>query len=305
MAKQQVNYILHLKNVNQKFYDSDINPNHISLYNALFQLWNNCGFEDRLSINRNDVMLLSKIGSPNTYVKCLRDLENLGFINYFPSKNPIKGSIVNMVKFDTSLDIVLTKFCTSTDTCLDTLSKQENLLTNKQENNINVGQATTAKDFIDSTGIMPEKQKMNTLPENIGLIEIVDYLKKIKNKNFKYLPKLQSQLNARIKEGYTVSEIKLASWNCFNNSFHKLPENSHFLTPEFILTSKNLEKYLNVGGVIPEDKPKQIEKKDYPNMIDWYVARIEAGESEKTLVTSDQSFDWINQANEIIRCKTK
>lgn len=47
-------------------------------------------------------MMISKIGSKTTYLKCLHDLTTLGYIAYKPSKNPLKGSLVNMTKFCTS-----------------------------------------------------------------------------------------------------------------------------------------------------------------------------------------------------------
>ena len=134
--KQDVNYIKHLNNINQKFFDSDLDCTDISLYNALFQLWNNCGFDSVMSINRNDVMKLSKIGSVNTYLKCLKKLHELKFIEYKPSHNPLKGSIINLFRFDTSSDNVVIKYNTtsestsesSTDTSSDTLYKLNKLL---------------------------------------------------------------------------------------------------------------------------------------------------------------------------------
>ena len=68
--KQDVNYINHHKNANMKMIELNLNSTHISLYNALFLIWNECGYDTELSINRNDVMKLSKIGSANTYTKC-------------------------------------------------------------------------------------------------------------------------------------------------------------------------------------------------------------------------------------------
>jgi hypothetical protein len=114
--KQKVNYINQHKNANIEMGKLKLNPTHISLYNALFLLWNNAGFPLELSINRNDVMLLSKIGSNNTYLKCLKELDKNGMIKYIPSYNPLIGSVVNLCIFDTGSDNVMTEFYTSTDT---------------------------------------------------------------------------------------------------------------------------------------------------------------------------------------------
>jgi hypothetical protein len=149
--KQNVNYIIHHKNVSEKMIELDFNSTHISLYNALFLLWNNCGFDENLSINRNDVMNLSKIGSVNTYLKCLKDLDNHKIISYKPSHNPLKGSIINLFRFDTSSDIVINKYNTSTDTSSDTLYK---LLNNKTikliKENIDLINSKKFEDFINS-----------------------------------------------------------------------------------------------------------------------------------------------------------
>lgn len=119
--KQCVNFISHYRNVNQLLYENNsLNSTHIALYNALLQLWNNCGFEENLSINRNDVMNLSKIGSSNTYIKCLKDLDSEKFLKYVPSHNPLKGSIINLFRFDTTTEQVVNKYCTSSDTTTDT-----------------------------------------------------------------------------------------------------------------------------------------------------------------------------------------
>ena len=47
-------------------------------------------------------MRLSKIGSKNTYHKCISELSEWGFFLYCPSHNPMKGSTVKMYKFGTS-----------------------------------------------------------------------------------------------------------------------------------------------------------------------------------------------------------
>jgi hypothetical protein len=122
--KQQVNYILHLNEVVFKLSNEvDFNSTHISIYNALFHIWNNAGFEEQLSINRNEVMKLSKVGSVNTYIKCLKELEQKKYLKYTPSHNPLKGSIVNLFTFDTTTDIVVSKYRTSSDTTTATLPK--------------------------------------------------------------------------------------------------------------------------------------------------------------------------------------
>ena len=97
------NYIQHLNKFFEKVYEDDrLNATHISIYMALFQLWNVARFTDEFLINRNDVMRLSKIGSKNTYHKCLKELTQWKYIKYTPSHNPTIGSKIYMYNFGTS-----------------------------------------------------------------------------------------------------------------------------------------------------------------------------------------------------------
>lgn len=92
-----MNYIKLLNAVFEKFFfDERLNPTHISLYMALFQEWNSSRFADEFYVNRRDLMLASKIGSKSTYHKCVTDLDSWGYLSYFPSNNPYKGSKMKM-----------------------------------------------------------------------------------------------------------------------------------------------------------------------------------------------------------------
>ncbi|WP_421873012.1 hypothetical protein [Marinoscillum sp.] len=82
--------------------DKRLHATHVSLYISLFTLWNLNRFENPISINREEVMKISKIGSRNTYHKCLKELDQFGYLEYLPSHNPLKGSLINMYNFDTT-----------------------------------------------------------------------------------------------------------------------------------------------------------------------------------------------------------
>ncbi|MBC7640884.1 MAG: transcriptional regulator [Flavobacterium sp.] len=95
-----MNYIKHLTGFFEKVaVDKTLNPTHISLYIGLFQFWNCNRFRNPISINRDEVMRISKISSKATYHKCLKNLHALGYINYEPSYNPFKGSHVYLFNF--------------------------------------------------------------------------------------------------------------------------------------------------------------------------------------------------------------
>ena len=145
-----MNYITHLTGFFDRIVeDNNLNPTHVSLYIALFQFWNVNRFHNPISITRNEVMRISKISSRATYHKCMRDLNDKGYIKYEPSYNPYKGSMVILFNFSddqepvqntasateklmSKNEQVLNNFCTSsetstntsTDTSTDTSSEQ-------------------------------------------------------------------------------------------------------------------------------------------------------------------------------------
>ena len=99
-----MNYIKHLTGFFEKVaIDKTLNPTHVSLYIALFQFWNCNRFKNPISINRDEVMRISKISSKATYHKCLKNLHSLGYINYQPSYNPFRGSHVILFNFSEDL----------------------------------------------------------------------------------------------------------------------------------------------------------------------------------------------------------
>lgn len=98
-----MNYIRHLTGFYERIQqDERLNPTHISLYLALFQFWNLNHFQNPISISRNEMMRLSKISALGTYHKCIKQLQDFGYIEYLPSFNPYKGSLVNLYNFENS-----------------------------------------------------------------------------------------------------------------------------------------------------------------------------------------------------------
>ena len=85
-----------------KFYsavkdDNRLGTSHISLYMALFQLYNMNGFCNPVFITRGPVMELAKISGLATYHKCMKDLHQYGYIQYQPSYNPAISSQVTIL----------------------------------------------------------------------------------------------------------------------------------------------------------------------------------------------------------------
>ena len=76
--------------------DERLTSSHVSLYMALFQYWNYNRFQNPFPVYRENIMNLSKIGSKNTYHKCIKELHEAKYIYYHPSPSkflPVKVSI--------------------------------------------------------------------------------------------------------------------------------------------------------------------------------------------------------------------
>jgi hypothetical protein len=134
-----MNYILQLSGFFQKVAaDNRLNPTHVSLYMAIFQFWNSERFQNPVSISRQELMRISKISAKATYHKCIKDLHNFGYIQYLPSYNPFKGSLVYLFDLQSSAKLVVapdrTNIETSIEQALAPYINKENILNLNIEN---------------------------------------------------------------------------------------------------------------------------------------------------------------------------
>jgi len=74
--------------------DGRLNTTHISLFSALFIQWQRGGFKSPFSVTRKTLMAFSRIASIATYHRCIKELDNYGYIRYQPSYHPKLGSQV-------------------------------------------------------------------------------------------------------------------------------------------------------------------------------------------------------------------
>lgn len=110
-----MNYIRHLNGFFQHLeQDERMTAYHISLYLSCFQLWNLNRFKNPFSISRTEMMRLSRIGSVNTYARCMKQLHAWGYVEYSPAANLHSGSIISCIRFDIRVE-------TTSDTASDTL----------------------------------------------------------------------------------------------------------------------------------------------------------------------------------------
>jgi len=100
-----MNYIRHLNGFFARLAeDRRMSSYHISLYFALFQQWNADRFGEQFVITRAETMEISRLGSGNTYARCMKELSQWGYIQYIPSSNIHSGSRVSCIRFDTATD---------------------------------------------------------------------------------------------------------------------------------------------------------------------------------------------------------
>lgn len=77
--------------------DQRINVWHFSVYMSLFHKWMLNDLINPVSISRREIMQQTHIGSIVTYHKCIRQLQEYGYIIYKPSYNPFIGSYVSLL----------------------------------------------------------------------------------------------------------------------------------------------------------------------------------------------------------------
>jgi hypothetical protein len=74
--------------------DDRLLPTHLSLFTGLFVCWQRNGFVSPFSVTRKTLMAFSKVASIATYHKCIRELDEYGYLHYEPSYHPKLGSQV-------------------------------------------------------------------------------------------------------------------------------------------------------------------------------------------------------------------
>jgi len=72
--------------------DERLNATHISLFTGLFVHWQRSDFVSPFQVTRKALMAYSKIASIATYHKCMKELDEYGYIRYQPSYHPKLGS---------------------------------------------------------------------------------------------------------------------------------------------------------------------------------------------------------------------
>ena len=223
-----MNYIKHLTGFFEKVaIDKTLNPTHVSLYIALFQFWNCNRFKNPISINRDEVMRISKISSKATYHKCLKNLHSLGYINYEPSYNPFKGSHVILFNFSEDLkplpkserkpkneplielvsEQALNKSCTSSETGNEqALVPSINYINNT--NNLNENNISNVQKHINNFEEIDNSSDKIVVPsEGEGTQKEKSSAKKEKEKEVRVIPS-EAEVSPLKKEPPTIEAVK-------------------------------------------------------------------------------------------------
>jgi hypothetical protein len=248
-----MNYIKHLS----AFFeivadDNSLFPTHISLYMALFQFWNLNRFQNPVSICRKEILQLSKIGSYNTYHKCMHDLHRLGYIKYEPSHNQFIGSLVHLYNFDTSDVQALRQPCRN----IDTTSVQA---LRHSINNINI---LNNKTYIEEQ-TQNEFQNLNSKKNGNEITKRKKVAQKKENKI--ELPTLDEVISFFKSENYPEIEAH-KFFNHFESNGWKVGgktpmKNWKAAARNWILNSQRFSSQNNYQR--PHQKPNMIGNKDY------------------------------------------
>ena len=96
-----MNYIRHLNAFFTRIRnDNRLTTAHVSLYLAAFHYWNLRHFQTPFPVYREEIMRLSKIGSKNTYHKCIKELHQANYFIYFPAASRYQPAQISMIRMD-------------------------------------------------------------------------------------------------------------------------------------------------------------------------------------------------------------
>lgn len=80
--------------------DFRIGTTHIAVYAALLQFRSVKGFANPIEVFRRELAPIAKISSRYTYHRCLRELDEYGYLHYEPSFKKTRGSRIYFFDFE-------------------------------------------------------------------------------------------------------------------------------------------------------------------------------------------------------------
>lgn len=98
-----------------------------------------------------------------------------------------------------------------------------------------------------------EKKEYISLPIEKKYNDFIVLFNSITNREYRGDRSSRNHFAARIKDGYTIDDIRIAITAASRDEYHR-ETNYKYLTPEYILRSNKIEQWLQVGKVKVNDK---------------------------------------------------
>jgi hypothetical protein len=74
--------------------DYRISVTHIGMYAALLQFRVDKGFVNPIQVYSYEIMEIAMVSSPKTFLKCMHELNEYGYISYIPKRNRNQKSAI-------------------------------------------------------------------------------------------------------------------------------------------------------------------------------------------------------------------
>lgn len=227
MKDNTVNYVRHYNAFFARIEnDFRLRPTHLSIYSALFFMWNRCRWKNPISVSRAELMSLSKVGGTSTYYRCMHELHQFGYIVYMPSKDSIMGSLVRMIEFKPSADNAMNNRESSIDHVMNPYINHENILNTLTEKtgaahaleiakNITVipAEANTVVEMERKESCAKEKKEEFIIPPD--KVWVLEYFH-VNNWDNKEAEKF---FNHYESNGWMIGKNKMKNWKASANSW--------------------------------------------------------------------------------------
>lgn len=206
-----MNYIKHLTGFFDKVVlDNSLNPTHISLYISIFQFWNLNRFQNPISITRDEVMRISKICSKATYHKCMREMNDKGYLKYEPSYNPFRGSLVHLINFSDDLKPVQKKDRKGLKN--NEVLKQVDKLLSEQVIEQELNKHQTSSETGTEQALVSSINSINNT-NNINILNLGEQTQNLKTVELEFIKKEESKKKLREKKDTIPKEKIPPDWN--------------------------------------------------------------------------------------------
>jgi hypothetical protein len=218
-------------------------PTHTALYMYVVDLCNRLGWKEKFGLPSEHARRIIGVKNWKTYSKVFKELVEWGFVHVVTeSKNQYTSCIVALVKNTEANENASPK---------NTKAPDESAYVKNTKASPKHCSGTVVIDKL----IKPllNLNKTNTVNSASPVDEFVDLVNFLTGKKFKATDKVRIQWNARLKDGYTLSDAQVAIENAKIDSFH-IENKYKYLTAEFFTRTDKLERWINAksGVIIPQ-----------------------------------------------------